>query len=238
MLITEQQFFDYIKCPVLYDLKYNRGFYLNDTPSIKHILEKASIAFYNQALNTRKAPSFNFLTQKYESLFKPYIGIIPAKKYNEGLFLLRNFYNWANSKRIVVIDSSAKYTLTYKGNILEGIMNPISINEKNILEFLIINYSYRKPEQSNIDRKLKYTIDMLAYNESNQDNIVATKIHHCKSNTDYVTTRNKIDNDRLYATLDNVCKGIEKEIFYPRESIMCDQCLYKNICRGWKGKEN
>lgn len=238
MVISEQQFFDYITCPAMYDMKYNKGMFLNDAPSLKKVLEKASIAFYNQALNTRRAPSFSFLTQKYESLFKPYIGVIPEKKYNDGLFLLRNFYYWASSNRIVVIDSSAKYTLTYKGNILEGIMNPIAIKENNQLEFLIMNYSTRKPEQSNIDRRLKYTIDMVAFNESNQEHIIATKMHHVKSNTDYITTRNKLDEDRLYSALENVCKGIENDIYYPRESIMCDQCLYKNVCRGWKGKEH
>lgn len=234
MVITEQQFFDYISCPAMYDLKYNHNIQLNEVPTIPKILEKVANYFYLYLLNNRKPPSLEQLSNKFESLAKPYLTYIPQNKYVDALFLVRNFYNWACSNKVVVIDPSARYTITHEGNILEGIMNPIAINKDKQFEYLIMNFSSRRPDQEDIDKKLKYTLDMYAYNQSSKDTrILATKIHHVKTGSDYTTSRNMLDNQRFLTAFNGVVKGIEAEAFYPRETNMCNQCPYKNYCRGW-----
>lgn len=238
MNITEQQLFDYIYCPVKYDLKYNHKIILNEPASIKSILGQVSKYFYMYVINNLKTPTFNILSNKFESLFKQHVDVLSSKQYNDGLFLLRNFYNWACSNKLAVIDSDVKYLITHKDIILEGVMNPIAINENKKLEFLLMNFSSRNPEQLEIDTKLKYSIDMMAFNDSNKDHrIMATKVHNVKSGKDLLTTRTQNDYDRLLSTIDGVANGIKHEIYFPRETYMCNSCSYKQYCRGWKKED-
>lgn len=235
MRLTEQQLFDYIFCPCKYDLKYNYKIEIRDDVTINNILNQVVKYFYMYVLNNLKTPTMNQLTTKYESLYKPYSDTINEKKYTEGLFLLRNFYNWACSNQIAVIDSDVRYLITHKDILLEGVMNPIAINKDKRLEFLVMNFSSRIPDQLEVDTKLKYSIDMLAFNDSNKDHkVMAVKLHQVKSGKDMVTTRNQNDYDRLLSTIEGVANGIKNNIYYPRESHMCITCSYRNYCRGWK----
>lgn len=236
--LTEQQFFDYIFCPCKYDLKYNRKISTSNPVTINGLLNQVSKFFYMHVLNNLKTPSLNMLTAKFESLFQTNSDVLSVKQYNEGLFLLRNFYNWACDSQIAVIDPDIKYIINHNGTILEGIMNPIAINKDKHLEFLIMNYSSRVPEQLEVDTKLKYSLDMLAFNDSSKDHkIDGIRIHNVKSSKDLVTSRNQTDYDRLLSTIDGVSKGISNNIYYPRESYMCSTCSYKHYCRGWKKED-
>lgn len=238
MRLTEQQMFDYMYCPAKYDMKHNRHIILAEEMTIPKILNQVCKYFYVYVLNNRKTPTLNQLVNKYESIYKPYCDIISEKKYTEGLFLLRNFYNWACSNTIAVIDSDIKYMITHKNILLEGIMNPVAINKNKKLEFLLMNFSNKIPEQQELDMKIKHTIDIMAFNDSNKDHkIVATKVHHVKSGKDFITGRSQMDYDRLTATMENVAKGIENKIFYPRETPLCNSCAYRHYCRGWNNKE-
>lgn len=235
MNLTEQQFFDYISCPAKYDMKYNKGIVIPNNFSVNDILIKVTKYFYMYVVNNLKTPTMNMITNKFESLIKPYMNMISSKQYTDALFLLRNFYNWACSNKVAVIDSDIKYVFTHNNIIIEGIMNPIAINNDRNLEFLLMNFSSRTPDQLEADTKLKYTLDMLSFNSSNKDKqIYATKIHNVKSSKDIITTRNENDYKRLLTTIENVSKGIENNIYFPHETHMCQQCQYRNLCRGWK----
>lgn len=233
--LTEQQLFDYITCPAKYDLKYNKKIVIDDPFSINSVLNKVAKFFYFYVVNNLKTPTMNVISTKFESLMKPYMDITSNKQYTDALFQLRNFYNWACSNQIAVIDSDVKYVIRHKDILLEGIMNPVAINKNKSLEFLIMNFSSRVPDQLEVDTKLKYSIDMMSFNSSNKDNkIMATKLHCVKSGKDLITSRTDNDYTRLVATLEGVATGITNKAFYPRESHMCNTCSYRNICRGWK----
>lgn len=233
--LTEQQFFDYIFCPAKYDLKYNKKIIIEDPFSINTVLNKVAKYFYFYVVNNLKTPSLNTITTKFDSLMKPYMDIVSQKQYTDAVFQLRNFYNWACSNQIAVIDSDVRYLVKHKDVILEGIMNPVAINKDKNLEFLIMNFSSRVPDQLEVDTKLKYSIDMMSFNSSNKDNkIFATKVHCVKSGKDFTTSRTENDYNRLLGTIDGVAAGIANKAFYPRESHMCQNCQYRNLCRGWK----
>lgn len=236
--ITEQQFFDYITCPVKYDLKYNHKINIKDDITVNTLLNQVSSFFYMYVMNNLKTPTFTIITNKFESLYKSHLEMSNTKQYNDGLFKLRNFYNWACDGQVAVIDSNIKYSITHNDIMIEGVMNPIAINKDKHLEFLIMNYSSRTPDQLEVDTKLKYSLDMLAFNDSNKEHqVMATKIHNVKSGKDLITSRNKTDYNRLLSSLDGVSKGIQNDIYYPRESHMCSMCTYKNYCRGWNKEE-
>lgn len=233
--LTEQQFFDYIKCPALYDMKYNKRIVLQDELFLINNLKSSARFFFLYILTKLKAPSFNVLSNKFEGLCREDMDLIDNKKYVDSLLKLQNFYNWACDKRIAVFDLDTKYTLPCDNAIFEGIMNPVAINEKKQIEFLDLNFSSRGTNQLEADNKLKYSIDMLTFNTIHEDQkAYGIRIHDVKLNKDTLAFREMEDYDRAVAAINNVATGIINKVFYPRESHMCTSCAYKNFCRGWR----
>lgn len=240
--LTEQQFFDYIRCPALYDMKYNHKLLINKPVTIKDILQKATLAYYNltiQRVQNNESPvSFRALTTKYESFFKPYKDIINRNDYTKGLIALQNFFNYMKSIELAVFNINSAYKITHKDVSLQGILNPIAVNQKKQLEFLIMNYSNRTPDILEGELKLKYTIDQLAFNKSNRDlQVNGLRIHtvkNVKKDTDLLISKNDNDFNRFYSTLYNVGQAIQNNIYFVRDDHMCSSCLYKHQCKAWK----
>lgn len=232
--LTEQQLFDYISCPCKYDMIYNRKIVFGNEFSLNKIMQETARFFFVYVLNNFKVPSFNMLSNRFESLCRPYQELIDEKKCVESLFKLRNFYNWACSNKIAVFDIDTKYVLSEENIILEGVMNPLTVNQRKQISFLDLNFSSRNTVQIEADNKLKYSLDMYAYNNLNKDNEASgINIHNVKSGKDIYTGRFQNDYDRLIKTINNVAKGISAGIYYPRESHACSSCPYKNYCRAW-----
>lgn len=238
MQITEQQLFDYINCPAKYQFKHEQGIFLNKNTTIKDILATTASYFYSYVLENKKTPTLKVLSKKLEALYLKHKDDIPEKKYNDALLSLRNFYNWACSEKIAVIDSCMPYSLTYNGINLTGVLSPIAINNSNgnkMLEFLILNFSSRNIDQLSLDSRLKYSIDIFAFNQaSNSTRVSGIKYHNVKTGKDMLSMRSQSDFDRLLETLDGVVAGISNKAFYPRESSFCSTCEYKHMCRAWK----
>ena len=250
--LTEQQFFDYIRCPALYDMKYNHKLLINKPVTIKDILQKATLAYYNltiQRVQNNESPvSFKTLTKKYESFYKPYKDIFNKDDYIEGLMALQNFFDYMESIKLAVFNINSAYKITYKDVSLQGILNPIAVNQKKQLEFLIMNYSNRTPDTLEGELKLKYTIDQLAFNKSNRDLQVnglrihtikkVKKVKKVKKDTDLLIAKNDNDFNRFYSTLYNVGQAIQNNIYFVRDDHMCSSCLYRHQCKAWKRSEN
>lgn len=234
MKLTEQQLFDYSYCPVKYFLKYKSKIVVPEELTINKLLTQVTKYFYNSVANG-KLPSLKQMQNKLDSICETNKDLINSKKAVEMWAQIYNFYNWACDNKIAVIDTDTKYAITLGENIIEGTMNPIALTPNKDLEILIVNFSNKVPDQLEIDTKLKYTLDMLAFNTANKDmKVNATRIHLLKANKDIITTRGLNDFDRLNSTVNNIAKSIQNELYYPRETFMCTSCNYRNYCRAWK----
>lgn len=234
MKLTEQQLFDYSYCPVKYFLKYKSKIVVPEELTINKLLTQVTKYFYNSVANG-KLPSLKQMQNKLDSICETNKDLINSKKAVEMWAQIYNFYNWACDNKIAVIDTDTKYAITLGENIIEGTMNPIALTPNKDLEILIVNFSNKVPDQLEIDTKLKYTLDMLAFNSANKDmKVNATRIHLLKANKDIITTRGLNDFDRLNSTVNNIAKSIQNELYYPRETFMCTSCNYRNYCRAWK----
>jgi putative RecB family exonuclease len=49
------------------------------------------------------------------------------------------------------------------------------------------------------------------------------------------TGREEKDYERLFYLAKEVLKGIKSGVFIPKDSFMCKDCEYENLCRNWKG---
>lgn len=233
--ITEQQFFDYISCPAKYDMKYNKRINIEHQFKVSDLLIQVSHFFYTFVINFKKLPTLRKLTDKFDSLAKPYRDQINSTEYTNCIFQIQQFYNWACSCKLAVIDVNSKYVLRHKDMVIEGILNPIAINKDKRLEFLICSFNKRMPEELELNMKLKYTLDMYAFNKTFPDKqIHGLRYHFNKTNKEILVGRNSNDYARLNSTLDGVYAGITNKVFFPHETHQCMQCEYRYYCRGWK----
>lgn len=234
MKLTEQQLFDYSYCPVKYYLRHKCKIDIAEVPTTNRLLSQVAKYFYT-SLSNGKLPSLKQMQSKLDSICEANIEFIDSKKAVELWGHVYNFYNWACDNKVAVVDTDTKYTIAMGEHIVEGVMNPIALTKDKQLEILLVNFSGKVPEQLELDTKLKYTLDTLAFNQANKDmQIVGTKMHLVKQNKDLYTTRSINDFERLKSSINGIAKSIQHELYYPRETYMCNSCTYRNYCRGWK----
>ena len=101
------------------------------------------------------------------------------------------------------------------------------------IELLIHRFSNKAPNQIELDKKLKYTIDSYVLKKLYNCEVAAIKVIHHKNNSEYITTRNNNDYDRLEISIKNIAKCIKDNLYYPRENVFCNTCYYKEYCKYW-----
>lgn len=233
MIITENQLFDYIYCPVKYHMKYVANIETAEEVSVPKLLKQVTTAFYTQLLNG-KVMSLESLKKRWDKICEQHKGYIDSKKAIYGWTQLINFLKWAEREQIIVADVNAFFLITTpEGNQLQGNAETVLVTPQKHIEILDTNFSEKLPDQIDIDMKLKYALNIEGFNTIYGRYPEAQKIHFVKHDTTFTTIRNEMDIKRLHATIDSICTGIEQEVFYPRESIMCKTCSCKEYCKYW-----
>jgi ASC-1-like (ASCH) protein len=233
MRITEAELFEYIFCPARYEMKYVKKIDLPEYNSMDKMLNKVAKFFFVNLLNG-KVCSVNELKNKWDSICKANPDFIDAKKSIAGLGLIVNLADWASKERLSVIDIDTKFNLVIDGVVIEGYMGgPILSRPNGGLELLITSFSSRIPDQVDIDMKLKYSLDALAFAEVLNKDLDGIRVHSVKSYKDLKTIRSKEDFNRIKRTVKSVAKGIENEIYYPRENVLCSTCNANAYCKMW-----
>jgi hypothetical protein len=233
--ITEQQMFDYIFCPARYHIKYIMNVGVQEPVTMQKMLSKVSKYFFMNLLNG-KVCTYKELKSKWDSICTQYPNYFDPKKNITGWGHIVNFVQWAAEQKIIIGDIDQSYRLYIDGVELVGNIETILVNTKKQFELLYINFNDKDPDQIDIDQKLKYSLDAFAFKSMYKQEIDGIKIHSAKSNRDYLTYRTIPDMERLTATITNVAKGIQNNIFYPRESHLCSSCTSRELCRFWTGK--
>jgi len=232
--ITEQQLFDYISCPVKYDIKYNKGINIAEPISMNIILNKIfnffSINLLNQTVLTP-----NQLKNKWDSICNLYPNYIDTKKNLTGLDYILRMYNWAKKNEITVLDIDTNYSITVDDIELQGCISaPIIAAPNKSLELLFMNFGNKIPSPYINNMKLIYTLYMYAFKYIYNKEIIGSKIYFVKGDKVFKTTRSKNDFLRLEDTIRGVASGIRNNAFYPRENILCDVCKAKEYCKFWQ----
>ncbi len=68
--------------------------------------------FFMYIIEFKKVPSLAMLSNKYEKLYLKDKELFDDSKYTSGLFLLRNFYNWACQEKLTPFSSNMPFALT------------------------------------------------------------------------------------------------------------------------------
>lgn len=232
MDVTEQQLFDYLQCPVYYDITVNKKLPSEQPVQLSDLLMKVTRFFYLQ-LSLGEVPTLATLKRKWDMVFQPYQEILGEKKAIEGLQLLMKLYDWAKETKLVVIDIDSPYAITSGKNKLEGVMGVIVAGKNGRDELLVTSFSPRMSHEDLDALKLKYTIDSYAYRLKYGKDLSGIRIHHVKHGKDSLTFRKNSDYERLFGTINGVCKSLENNIYYVRDHYGCAICPVNNLCKYW-----
>lgn len=229
--LTEQQFFDYMACPAMFEMKYIKKIPISEPISTPKLLSKIAKYFYINLLNGKICTN-NELKRKWDSICQSHEGEITSKQVMDGISFIMKLALWAQNQRLVVLDMDTRYNIRVGDTELVGNLGTILSAPNNQYELLITDFSSRMPDQTLINMKLKYTLDAYAFNKVHGKFVDGVKVHSVKFDKDFFSSRTDGDFKRLETAIRNVGKSITEGLYYPREG-MCSTCTGKDFCKYW-----
>lgn len=230
--MQEDQLYDYIKCPAMYDMKHIKKIPLNRVNTFKDCIKYVANYYYTNLLNN-KVLSTNDIKKKWDNVCEKNTNIINDKLNIEGLSLLINFVRWNENNKTVLADFNSSYEMEINGVTINGIFNAIAVLPGRKCEIIINDFGRIMPDQYSLDKNLKITLDCMAFKKIYGIDISGIKIIYHKNNTEFYTTRNNNDNQRLISSIKSIDIAIKNNCFYPRENVFCKKCFYKEYCKYW-----
>lgn len=234
MELKEKEFFEYIKCPLRYQL-IKKGHNLNEQKTFNQICYEAINSNINARVNDMKS-DFNSFKRKWDSLAKEN-EIIGPKKLLNGWGLIYRTFEYIEMFNLKFLDCNTSYKIEIPGSkvSLTGILGPI-IDKGVYIEVFVPNFNKTLPERIDIDTKLKHTIDAYAIKQMFKKDTVFTYYSPATGKT-IETMRSTRDFKKLESMLTMVGKAIDSNIIYPRETFMCSSCVARPMCKSWIGQE-
>lgn len=232
MLIKEQQLFDYIECPTYYDLKWRKSIPTEKQISMTSLLNKVTDYFYSNLMQ-RRVCSIDELKRKWDKVCEQNSNYITTKKNLEGINYIINFARWQADNKTILLDYKSNYSIEINDIELQGNIGVIAMLPGRKCELIVNRFSNKELNQSEADRKLKYTLDCYAFKRKYNYDISAIKIISHKNNSVITTQRTMNDYDRLIGTISGVANAINADGYYPRESVFCSYCNLRNYCVYW-----
>lgn len=230
ILLTEQHLFDYINCPILFNLKYVKHIPVEEKITIKSLIERTGKSLFTY-LYMGRTPTLEMLKKKWDIVCDEYQGTIAKDKLINGMRMLQKMFLWAANQEVRVLEMDAKYTVSLPGIEMSGLSGLI-VGDNNKQELLVMDYSDRESDQLFVDLKLKYSLDAYVFYKVYGKILSGIKVHNVKNDKDFLSIRSKDDYTRVESTIINVAKAVKAGIYYPRE-IGCHFCNATNYCKGW-----
>lgn len=162
--------------------------------------------------------------------------------FDEGLMMLKNFYQNNNFNDITILGLESNFELTLeeenkKIHIVSGIIDRLSkIN--NVYEVVDYKTGKRLPTQKNVDQNNQLSIYAMAtINKWPKINLEKLKLSlYFLRHGEQIYTKRTLDD--LEATKHQILKTIKtienEKIFPPKPTVLCNWCGYKNICPVFK----
>lgn len=235
MELKEQELFEYIYCPLRYQLIKN-GNTFNESKSFKKLCYETINSFYNSRCNDPKTDS-NVLKRKWDSIASKNTITLTPKKTLEGWGLLYRAYEYVNlyDVQFTAVNHSYIIEIPETGVCLTGVLDPFIIKD-NYVEIFITSFDKQMPERLDIDTKLKHTIDAYVIKQLYNKNTVINYYVPSQGKT-IQTLRSTDDFKKFESIIKNVGAAINANIIYPRGTFMCNSCMARPLCKAWTGQE-
>lgn len=245
MRISVQELKDYIRCPLYYKFVHMNK--LPETKDINYYYNeriKLCLSFYYFSLIDRKVKSFESILRKWESVWfgndmcELFNKDTLNTKSNEAVMLLTKVYKRIIKEKITPVAVNFNYEVIFPGeeNIhvtgeidLIRIINDRTRKKQTQLLFLCMSRYY--PDSFMIKSNLFFSLASYAFRDSfkeKEDSIIIDSVY---GKEDVLTTRTGGDFSRARKSVENICRGIKNNVFYPTSNkIACSNCAFKLFC--------
>jgi CRISPR/Cas system-associated exonuclease Cas4 (RecB family) len=258
--ISIDEIYKYLDCPAKYKFKYKDGLNPEETKSVlyKEALHKTIYFFFFTAMNGF-VPTLAQMKDKWSNLWEeaagrrdimeellsvrePYIRKLKGHrdpdmdKYRmAGFEMIYNFYNFNkdNPGNIIGVDMPYRVPIgdiTVTGNfeLLREIVD--AADGKRYIEIVDFKTNSDSIDPFLVKHDFNLTMASYAFRNTFQGQEDRVKYHYLKTGRDIIVTKEEDDYNRMKSIVEGVVKGIENELFYPRQTFMCKSCNFKDVC--------
>ena len=210
-IYRDEEILDYLNSPWYYFMKYKTDV-VTYQQELSEAVEEIAEDFLEKIAQRRimtKGDYVNSINKKLEQFHKdiPNTDILKAIKY------LNDLYDYAESKKLYVVDYGKRVTLDFNGTQVVVKIGAI-VKNKDSFYLFIPKYSTRF-NQMRSDFDIALTLQWRAISEAYEEYILGIKCFTPKNKDKTITFRDLSSIKRLNFIVSNVIKGIEHEVFFP-----------------------
>lgn len=233
VVITEQQLYDYMKCPLLFYLKHKTKMDIPEHITLhKHIT--TVMKYFLTRLNAGTISTLKELQRKWDGICRANQDTIDSKQNIVGWERIVKFAQWAQKNQIVVGDINVPYRINVQNVVLVGTIEQILVDPNTRkTEVFFPNFTDRDFTQYSLDTNLKYTIDAYAFKILFKEPISGVHVYSAKHDRSTYSYRGEKDFAKLKNTIYSIGNCILNDYFYGRESVLCESCPGKAYCKYW-----
>lgn len=260
-VLTIEQVFDYLRCPLQYHIKHERELHVEKPDGKQNIAFKESfhqtVYYYYNHLQTGAAPSLKQLYEKFAKLWHEKSDIemegvfvtdlaqstrdarIRKEKYlHKGYQLIKQFYTETSKKEFFPIAVDHEYRISFGNIIVVGKFELIrervdKDSQSRFIEVVDFRTGLKKPEGFFLRHDLHATFMHYAFAATFKKEPDAFILDYVGANKEIVFERNENDYKRMLSVLKGVANGVDGGDIYPRHGYHCKQCPFQDICDRW-----
>ena len=234
--ISEEQLFDYMKCPIYYGLKYGKTkLNVDKPPTMRRLLNRVVRSFCVTLMNGR-VMGMDHIKTKWNMVCKENLDYMTNERIRNGINLLYLFYQWAADNEIQIADVGTSYSILIPDTKdvryqFTGTLGITMVNQKDQFQGLCLDYGPKLPDKADIDQDFKVTLDHIGFQKSFHKERVNTCFHHVKRDRDFYTYRDlATEKSRAIQIIRNVARSIRHNIWYPHNTPFCKTCEAREFC--------
>jgi hypothetical protein len=245
-----------MECPMKYHLVFDHKvpYHQPIREKFNECMRKTILFFYYSLLNENQITQEK-LKQKWGQLWFTYISpegmalrnerVIlsntPAdavrKLELEGASMVINFYRQNQTKRVLPIAVDYSYRIPIGNHVLVDsleLIRQVKDGEKDVVEVVDFKTSEYKPDIFMTTHDLKLTMQVYAYRRLFKMKEQRILYHFLKGGKEIYSYRDDDEMKRFEMTVIAVANAIEKKLFYPNYSYLCNSCTLRMECDNHK----
>lgn len=244
----------YLHCPAEFDFKYGKKIPMEETDSVKYkkaIHKTVSYMYFN--VMGGRMPTAKQMKDKWATIWQEEKEgikdlsehLLKERKYQapskvdkhviQGFEMIHNFhhYNKDNVGIPIAVDHEfrvpiAGVTVTGKFELIRETIDKSSPNR--FIEIVDFKTGNEATDMFLVNNDLNLSVMSYAFRNLFQAKEDRLTYNYMKTGKEIYTSRGEKDFDRMKAIIEGVAEGIANKRFYPRQSFMCKNCPFKDVC--------
>ena len=245
MEITTKELYQFKQCPLKF--KFNtihRVEELNEEEGLEAAMQSTINYFYYQ-IQDGYLMSMDELKRKFSSIWYKSTNIYDItinskqamrKQEIKAIAMLQNLHREQQLNPDTVVSMNLDFRVPVSKDPLLFIKGNIPIIRSTPAGDEIINYKYSNSKYNlfRMRTDMNITLQAMAYQSMFKKEVYSICVHNLKTNEKSYTHRKREDFQRLYKSVKGLTTTMSQDLYYPRESFMCDTCTSKKYCIEWK----